>query len=98
MTQSLTTCPVFWGHRRVSQHQYPNAKQGHYYSDIDADPNKMGINVEGRIKNVYEATRNVRVLKSTASDMKDWNGSGRIFKGGENQYFTPETDAFKLIE
>lgn len=29
------------------------------------------------------------VLKSKAANIEDWNGSGKIFSGGETQLFNP---------
>ncbi|GEM_PF-2480462 len=81
---------------RLEQHQFDN--QGNYYANPSADPNKLGIDPTGRQRKTYEAQRDVNMLKSTAGDVEDWNGSGRIFKGGEQQRFSVEKDAFKEID
>ncbi len=83
---------------QLSQYQRPDRPQGNYYSRLEADPNKMGINPEGRVMKTYEATRDVKVLKSNTGDIEFKWEPGVIRKGGEVQYFTAEKDAFELIQ
>lgn len=78
----------------VSQWQRPGRPQGNYYAPPGTDPATLGINPAGRLETQYVVTQPVQVLKSTAADIPDWEGSGASFKGGGSQYFTTIGSAF----
>ncbi|WP_346320983.1 RHS repeat-associated core domain-containing protein [Chitinophaga sp. YIM B06452] len=62
-------------------------KLGNYYTLPGADPTKLGIPLEGRVKTVVTLTEDTRFLKSTTADIENWTKPGEILKGGETQLF-----------
>jgi peptidoglycan hydrolase-like protein with peptidoglycan-binding domain len=79
----------------VSQWQRPGAPQGNYYAPPGTDPATLGIDTAGRVETQYVVKQSVQVLKSTAADMPDWNGSGATYRGGGTQLFTTDGSAFQ---
>jgi hypothetical protein len=65
-----------------------NPKTGNYYTLPGADPEKLGIPLEGRVKTLYILLEDTKFLQSTTKSIKDWNeGSDKILPGGETQLF-----------
>ena len=60
---------------------------GSYFAKPGADPAKLGISTEGRIKRTFELTEDTKVLKSTTQDI-----AGHA--GGETQFFNPKLKDF----
>ncbi|HWK02986.1 MAG TPA: RHS repeat-associated core domain-containing protein [Puia sp.] len=61
---------------------------GDYYALPGADPSKLGIPLEGRVKTTIVLSEDTKFLQSTSADIKDWTpGSNRELKGGETQLF-----------
>lgn len=60
---------------------------GHYCTLPGADPHKLGISLEGRVKTTLVLTQDTKFLRSIASDITDWHPTGKIFKGGAVQLF-----------
>jgi len=78
----------------VSQWQKPGAPQGNYYTPPGTDSGTLGMNPAGKVELQYVVKEPVQVLKSTAGDIEDWEGSGVTFQGGGTQYFTTNSSAF----
>jgi hypothetical protein len=74
----------------VNQHQISGQRVGGYFAPVDVSPDTLGIDAAGRVPSLFVTTSDVQVLRSTAADILDWNGSGRIFRGGGTQYFAPD--------
>ena len=80
---------------KLYQYSYPDRVTGepkvgsYYYDNPGVDVNKLGFDVAGR--NMIEVPLNepTSLLRSTAANIEDWNGSGKIFAGGETQLFNP---------
>ena len=68
-----------------------------YLSPPGADPKKLGFDTKKKTLVKMRATQDIEVLESTAADIPDWNGSNRVFKGGEQQYFTKDGSSFEYI-
>ncbi|MDZ4299116.1 MAG: polymorphic toxin type 46 domain-containing protein, partial [Moraxellaceae bacterium] len=83
--------------RPVAQWQPEGASTGNYFSRVDGNPARMGIDMEERSRLIYEPTQRTTVLRSTASDMPSWKGDGRIYLGGETQFFTRDPELFRSI-
>jgi hypothetical protein len=81
----------------VTQWQKPGRPVGNYFSDPGSPPGTLGFDVTGRTPTNYTPRSPATVLQSTAADMPDWNGSGRIFTGGSQQYFTVDPGKFIQI-
>ncbi len=63
---------------------------GNYFTLPGADPTKLGVSLEGRIKVLSILDEVTKFLKSTAADMIDtWTVPGKsiVVKGGETQLF-----------
>jgi Bacterial toxin 46 len=63
---------------------------GDYYTLPGADPTKLGISLEGRVKVNIVLGEDTKFLKSTTSDIQDtWSKPGQVIstKGGETQLF-----------
>lgn len=61
---------------------------GNYYTLPRAEPNKLGIPLENRVKTNIVLNEDTKLLKSTTSDIKDWPpGSNKELKEGETQLF-----------
>ncbi|HEY4063618.1 MAG TPA: RHS repeat-associated core domain-containing protein [Puia sp.] len=61
---------------------------GDYYALPGADPSRLGIPLEGRVKTTIVLNEDTKFLQSTSADIKDWTpGSNRELKGGETQLF-----------
>ena len=61
----------------------------YYYSNKNIDPEKLGFPIEGRKMVEIEIDQSSSFLQSKAANIEDWNGSGKIFEGGETQLFNP---------
>lgn len=61
----------------------------YFYESPNVDASKLGFDIEGR--KMIEVTNGKpdSFLKSTAANIEDWNGSEKIFQGGETQWFNP---------
>lgn len=60
----------------------------------------MGVNPTGRQTLIYAPTERVPVLRSTAAEIVDtWSVPGAPYKaeGGGTQFFTGNTDKFRVI-
>lgn len=82
----------------VAQWQPPGTAVGNYFGPIGGNPARMGIDAETRELLVYAPTERVTVLRSTAADIQSWKEPGRIYFGGEHQYFTNSQDKFRLFD
>ncbi len=80
---------------KLYQYSYLDRKTGrpkvgsYYYQGNDVDIEKLGFEVGNRKMIEVEVLEDVEVLKSQAADIEDWNGSDKIFSGGETQLFNP---------
>lgn len=80
---------------KLYQYSYLDRKTGqpkigsYFYESPEVDPSKLGFDIEGR--HMIEVTngREDSFLRSTAANIEDWNGSGKVFQGGEIQWFNP---------
>src|SRR5690554_4067105 len=63
----------------------------YFYESPDVDASKLGFDVDGRRMIEITNGKTDNFLRSTAANIEDWNGSGRIFQGGETQWFNPNT-------
>jgi RHS repeat-associated protein len=65
-----------------------NPKTGNYYTLPGADPETLGIPLEGRVKTLYKLLEDTKFLQSTTKSIKDWTpGSNKILPGGGTQLF-----------
>lgn len=67
----------------------------YFYRTPDVDPGKLGFDVNGRRMIQTELSSPGTFLKSTASNIEDWNGSDKIFEGGSVQLFNPNANLIK---
>jgi RHS repeat-associated protein len=68
-----------------------NPKTGNYYTLPGANPEQLGIPLEGRVKTTYKLLEDTKFLQSTTKSIKDWTpGSDKILPGGEVQLFKPD--------
>ena len=74
----------------LTQYKYPDRPVGNYFCPEGSSPKTLGIDPAGRVPVEFKATEPIQVLKSSAADLKDWNGGDAIFKGGGTQYFIPQ--------
>ena len=83
----------------VDQYQLPGGRQGQYYTPQGGNPNTLGINSSGRVKNSYMVNQPTKVLESTAADTRR-TGLNPAFrgKGGGTQYFSNEYKNFSPME
>lgn len=84
----------------LTQYQNPGAPQGDYYALPGTDPATLGIDAAGRVPANYVVSGDapVQALRSTASDVLDWKGSGTTFKGGATQFFTPDSASITPLQ
>ena len=61
----------------------------YYYGAKNVNVNKLGFDVDGRKMIEVKLGKSDSFLKSSAADIEDWNGSNKIFPGGETQLFNP---------
>ncbi len=61
----------------------------YFYESPNVDASKLGFDINGR--KMIEVTNGKpdTFLRSTAANIEDWNGSGKVFQGGETQWFNP---------
>jgi hypothetical protein len=81
----------------VGQYQKAGDPQGNYYSEPGTNKSTLGVPPEKNSEQLFRVTKPVKVLKSTAADIKAWDGSGRVFKGGSEQIFCPDSSAFEPV-
>lgn len=81
----------------VVQYQYPGSGVGNYFSPPGTPANTLGMPHLARTPVPYVTQSGATVLRSTAADMLDWNGSGVVNPGGGIQYFTYEPHLFDRI-
>ena len=83
----------------VDQYQLPGGRQGRYYTIQGGNPDILGIDSSGRIKNSYIVNQPTSVLQSTAADTRR-TGLDPQFrgKGGGIQYFSNAFNNFTLME
>ena len=72
-------------------------KRGNYYTLPGADPNKLGIPLEGRVKTKVTLNERTTFLQSTTSDVDDWTVQGRKLKGGETQLYRTNVNVTQEI-
>ena len=63
----------------VDQYQLPGGRQGQY-TPQGGNPNTLGINSSGRVKNSYMVNQPTKVLESTAADTRR-TGLNPAFRG-----------------
>ena len=73
----------------IDQFHEPGKRVGNYFSPIGTPVESRGMDITGRVNGLFEVRQEVQVLRSTASNMPDWKGSGKTFNGGATQYFAP---------
>lgn len=69
---------------------------GNYYTLPGADPSKLGISLEGRVKVQSVLNEDTKFLQSTTTDILDtWTTPGKAVstQGGEIQLFQPKVNA-----
>jgi len=74
---------------------------GNYYTLPGADPAKLGINLEGRVRVKSVLNEDTKFLQSTAADISDtWTTPGKTVevKGGETQLFQTKVNATPIKE
>jgi hypothetical protein len=77
------------------QYSYPDRLTGmpktgdYFYENRDINPNQLGFEVNGRKMTSVTTTKQQDYLKSSAANIEDWNGSGKVFPGGESQIYNP---------
>jgi hypothetical protein len=94
---SITTLPA--GGRFV-QYQLPGAPAGNYFAPLGTPGSQLGIYTGGRTGSIYEATSNIRVLRTTTSSIvDDWSVPfWRVqTDGGGTQFFAPDPTLFRLV-
>lgn len=86
---------------RLVQFIVEGKQPGTYFAKAGTDMGTLGINPAGRKVRVFEATEDVRALRSTATDALDtWTEVDKppfFAKGGGTQYFIPKNTSFKEI-
>lgn len=92
----------------LAQFQTPEAIEsgitGNFFAplDEDLDRGKLGIENENpetqnRMLQGYQTNEDIPdALISTANNTEDWNGSGKVFSGGEQQIFISDADKDKV--
>jgi hypothetical protein len=81
---------------KLYQYSYLDRKTGqpkvgsYYYNDKNVDHTKLGFDIQGRKMIELEVQEPTTVLKSKAANIEDWNGTDKIFPGGETQLFNPK--------
>lgn len=81
--------------QKLYQYCYLDRKTGepkvgsYFYGDTSIDSSKLVFDANGREMIEVEILEDSVVLKSKAANIEDWNGSGKIFSGGETQLFNP---------
>jgi RHS repeat-associated protein len=63
---------------------------GNWYTTPGADPSKLGIPSSYTQAFDVVLKQPVKVLQSTAADIKDWTGGPNVFKGGAIQFISNE--------
>lgn len=66
--------------------------KGRYFTKVGTPAEELGIDPTGRVAKVFEATKDLKALRSTAGDYvgKTSTGAQKVFEGGATQYFVPE--------
>ena len=83
----------------VDQYQLPGGRQGRYYTIQGGNPDILGIDSSGRIKNSYIVNQPTSVLQSTAADTRRTGLDSQFRgKGGGIQYFSNDFNNFTLME
>lgn len=82
----------------VAQYQKPNDPQGFFYTCVTCDSNKIGILMAERVRKLYRAVKDTKVLKSTA-DKVVWviEGKRKYTMGGELQILSTCLDCFEAV-
>ena len=71
--------------------------QGSYYCLPNADPTKLGIPLENRVKTTVILQEDTKFLQSTAATVEDWTVQGRILDGGETQLYQENVQVTQTI-
>ena len=74
-------------------------RPGNYYTLPGADPSKLGISLEGRVKVQSVLNEDTKFLQSTTADIVDtWSTPGKpvATKGGEVQLFQTKVNATRI--
>ena len=66
---------------------------GSYFTLPNADPSKLGIPLEGRVKTTVVLSEDTKFLQSISSDIESWLEPGKTYKGGEVQLFQTNVKA-----
>jgi len=61
----------------------------YYYGSKNVDASKLGFDVDGRKMIEVKLDEPSSFLKSSAANIEDWNGSDKVFLGGDTQLFSP---------
>ncbi|MFJ1352897.1 fibronectin type III domain-containing protein [Capnocytophaga canimorsus] len=80
----------------------------YFFESATEDVSKLGIGdlnriiEDGRVKVKIVLSESVDFLKSKTTDIEDWTGSGEIFSGGGNQFYSPvareKIESFEIIK
>ncbi len=87
---------------KLYQYSYPDRVTGepkigsYYYGNKNVDPNKLGFDIKGRKMVEVETANKGSYLQSSAANIEDWNGSGKVFEGGETQLFNPNVGSTNI--
>jgi len=94
---------------KVWQYQVEGGRKGNWFSPVrNVEPTKLGINPNAgsnaapKVLHEYRTTQSVEVLRGTAARVKDsWSvpppSKPYQAKGGAQQLFSPDKNAFELI-
>ena len=84
----------------VDQYQMPGGRQGRYYTPQGGNPNTLGINTSGRVRNSYTINQTTSVLQSSAANTSRNKNLDPAFRGngGGTQYFSNEYQNFTPME
>lgn len=84
----------------VEQYQARGRSQGNYYTPQGGNPNNLGIDITGRIKNSYTVNQPTRVLESTAANTTKNTKLPPSCRGqgGGVQYFSTDCKNFTPME
>ncbi len=81
------------------QHQTEVGQQGNYYSS-SLERSDLGIqgnssSSQDRTAEVFITNSETTALRSTSADIESWKGTGELYYGGGEQYFTTNKEAFQ---
>jgi len=76
----------------IEQWVREGGEAGSYFAKPGADPAKLGISTQGRVRKTFELTEDTKVLKSTTQDIAGHQGGGTQFFNPQLKEFLKEID------